>query len=203
MKKLGMNAALAVGQGSLTPPRMVIMEYDGTGGKQEQPLAFVGKGLTFDSGGISLKPGQGMDEMTLDKAGSVAVVGAMRALAVRGANAHVVAIVALAENMPNNDPSRPGDIITSMSGQTIKFDNTDAEGRMVLADALWYIQKKYNPHTVIDLATLTGAALVATDKQFAPFYTNDPDLEDDGNRPFRNMFNRAARASGERLWPLL
>ncbi|MFH1158036.1 MAG: leucyl aminopeptidase [Pseudomonadota bacterium] len=200
MERLGMGAALAVGQGSATPPRMVVMEYDGTGGKQPQPLAIVGKALTFDSGGISLKPGQGMDEMTMDKAGSIAVVGTMRALAAREAKVHVVAIVGMAENMPDANAQRPGDIVKAMNGKTIFVGNTDAEGRLVLADALTYIQRTYNPHTVVNLATLTGAALGATGVHIAPFYANDPDKDDE--KPMRDKFNRASKATGEMLWPM-
>lgn len=189
-----MGAALAVGQGSDTPPCMVVMEYDGTGGKQKQPLALVGKGITFDTGGISLKPGANMDQMTLDMGGSAAVVGTMRALAARQAKTRVVAIVALAENMPDGKSYRPGDIVTSMSGKTVFVGNTDAEGRLVLIDALTYIQREHNPHTVIDLATLTGAQVVALGNDFAATYSNDNKL--------RDQFNAAGAKSGEKTWPM-
>jgi leucyl aminopeptidase len=192
MERLGMGSALAVGKGSATPPRMVVMEYNTAGNKQKQPLALVGKGLTFDSGGISIKSAGGMGDMTLDMAGSAAVVGAMRALALRRAEAHVVAIVGLAENMLDGKSYRPGDILTSMSGKTIYVDNTDAEGRLVLCDALTYIQRTYNPHTVVDLATLTGAAVVALGKEFAAVYANDDKLW--------KKFNKASAASGEKIW---
>lgn len=194
MKTLGMNAALAVGQGSATPPCMVVMEYDGSNGQQDRPLALVGKGITFDSGGISIKPGAGMGEMTMDMGGSAAVVGAMRALATRKAQTKVVAIVGLAENMPSSNAYRPGDIIKSMNGKTIYIGNTDAEGRLVLADAMTYIQRTYNPHTMVDLATLTGAAAAALGKEFAAIFTNEDSL--------RAKFNKASAVSGEKTWPL-
>ncbi len=192
MQKLGMGAALAVGQGSVTPPRMIVLEYDGTGGKQKRPLALVGKGITFDSGGISLKPGAGMGDMSLDMGGSAAVAGTIRALAARGAKTKVVGIMALPENMPGAQSYRPGDIIKSMSGKTIYVGNTDAEGRLVLADALTYIQRTFNPHTVVDLATLTGAAVGALGTEFAAVYAND-------NRLWKK-FNKASGASGEKIW---
>lgn len=194
MKALGMNAALAVGQGSATPPCMVVMEYDGTNGQQDRPLALVGKGITFDSGGISIKPGAGMGEMTMDMGGSAAVVGAMRALASRKAKAKVVAIVGLAENMPSSTAYRPGDILKSMNGKTIYIGNTDAEGRLVLADAMTYIQRTYNPHTMVDLATLTGAAVAALGKEFSAIFTNDDSL--------RAKFNKASAVTGEKTWPM-
>ena len=197
MKKLGMGAAAAVGQGSATPPCMVVMEYDGSAGEQKRPLALVGKGITFDSGGISIKPGAGMDDMTMDMGGSAAMVGTMRALASRGAKANVVAIVALAENMPSGTAYRPGDIVTSLSGKTIHIGNTDAEGRLVLCDAMTFIQRTYNPHTMIDAATLTGAAVVALGTEFSALYTNDESLS--------KKFNKASKSSGEKVWrmPLL
>ena len=194
MKALGMNTALAVGQGSATPPCMVVMEYDGSNGQQDRPLALVGKGITFDSGGISIKPGAGMGEMTMDMGGSAAVVGAMRALASRKAKAKVVAIVGLAENMPSGTAYRPGDIVKSMNGKTVYIGNTDAEGRLVLADAMTYIQRTYNPHTMVDLATLTGAAVAALGKEFAAIFTNDDSL--------RAKFNKASAATGEKTWPM-
>ncbi len=199
MKKLGMNAALAVGQGSVTPPRMVVLEYDGTenngvGSAQKQPLALVGKGITFDSGGISIKPSSGMENMTMDMGGSAAVAGAMRALAARGAKTHVVAVLALAENMPGSHATRPGDIVKSLSGKTVFIGNTDAEGRLVLADALAYVQKEYDPHTVVDLATLTGSAAAALGKEFAAAFTNDKCL--------MAKFNKAAAVSGEKVWQM-
>jgi len=192
MQRLGMGAIIAVGQGSVTPPCMVVMEYDGDKGKQKQPLALVGKGITFDSGGISLKPGAGMGDMTMDMGGSAAVRGAKRARAANKSTANVVAIVALAENMPDSKSYRPGDILKSMNGKTIYVGNTDAEGRLVLADALTYVQRAYNPHTVVDLATLTGAAVAALGKNFAAFYSNDNSLTE--------KFDAASAKSGERIW---
>lgn len=197
MKKLGMGSALAVGQGSETPPCMVVMEYNNAGEKSSAPLGLVGKGLTFDSGGISIKPAAGMGGMTLDMSGSAAVVGAMHALASAKEKVNVVAVVGLAENMPDGKSYRPGDILTSMSGKTIYVDNTDAEGRLVLCDALTYIQRTFNPHTVIDLATLTGAQVVALGNEFAAFYSNDKKLS--------KTFNKASAKAGENVWrmPLL
>jgi leucyl aminopeptidase len=192
MERLGMGCSLAVGRGSATPPRMVVMEYNNADGRQKQPLALVGKGLTFDSGGISIKPAAGMGDMTLDMGGSAAVVGAMRAIAARGAKTNVVAIVGLVENMPDGNAYRPGDILKSMNGKTVYVDNTDAEGRLVLCDALTYIQRNHNPHTVVDLATLTGAAVVALGPEYSAVYANDNKLW--------KKFNRAAAVSGERIW---
>jgi len=192
MKKLGMGAACAVGQGSKTPPRMIVLEYDGTNGAQKQPLALVGKGITFDSGGISIKPGANMGNMSMDMSGAAAVGGAVRALAARSAKAHVVGIMAMAENMPDQNSVRPGDIITSMSGKTIYVGNTDAEGRLVLSDAMTYVQKNYDPHTVVDIATLTGSASAALGTEFAAAFSNDDRLFD--------KFNKAANASGEKIW---
>lgn len=176
MQKLGMWSLLSVGQGSAKESRLVIMEWSGDKkAKSKKPLAFVGKGITFDTGGISLKPGAGMWDMKWDMGGAGAVVGAMKALAGRKAKANVVAAIALAENMPSDRATRPGDVVTSMSGQTIEILNTDAEGRLVLADALTYIQKNFKPELIIDLATLTGAILVALGHEFAGAFTNSAD----------------------------
>ena len=193
MTKLGMHALLGVGQGSVKESQMVIMKWNG-GKKGEKPLCFVGKGVTFDTGGISLKPGQGMDEMKGDMGGSAAVVGLMRALAGRKAKANVIGIVGLVENMPDGNAQRPGDIVKSMSGQTIEILNTDAEGRLVLADALWYAQKEYDPKFIIDLATLTGAILIALGHEHAGIFSNNDDLAD-------NLF-KAGKASDEGVWRL-
>lgn len=191
MKKLGMGAILAVGQGSARGPRMVSMEYKG-GKKGQRPVAFVGKGVTFDTGGISLKPGPGMEEMKWDMAGAGTVTGLMKALAARGAKVNAVGIVALAENMPSGDAYRPGDIVTSMSGQTIEVHNTDAEGRLVLCDALWYVQQKFKPTHIVDLATLTGAMIIALGHEYAGVFSNDDTLAWD--------LVSAGRATGEQLW---
>ena len=161
MGKLGMNALLAVGRGSARESRLVAMRWNGARSKRTKPIAVVGKGVCFDSGGISIKPSAGMEDMKGDMGGAACVVGLMHALAARKAKVNVVGVVGLVENMPDGDAIRPGDIITSMSGQTIEIVNTDAEGRLVLADALWYAQETYAPRAIIDLATLTGAIIVA------------------------------------------
>lgn len=193
MKKLKMAALLGVAQGSVRPPRLAVMSWNG-GKKGTAPLALVGKGVVFDTGGISLKPGAGMDEMKGDMGGAAAVVGAMHAIAARKAKANVVGVIGLVENMPDGNAQRPGDIVTAMSGTTIEILNTDAEGRLVLADAMWYTQKKYKPAAMIDLATLTGAVLVALGNHNAGLFSNNDDLAD-------NLL-AAARASGEPLWRL-
>jgi leucyl aminopeptidase len=195
MKTLGFGAHLAVGQGSARPPCVVIMRYNGVrkeGAKKTAPLAFVGKGVTFDTGGISIKPAAGMEEMKMDMGGSAAVVGLITALAVRKAKVNVVGIVGLAENMPSDRAYRPGDIITSLSGKTIEVLNTDAEGRLVLADSLTYIQRTDKPRLIVDLATLTGAIMVALGYEYAGAFVNDDALW--------SQLEKASRASGEKLW---
>ena len=159
-----------------------------------QPVAFVGKGVTFDSGGISIKPSGGMEDMKWDMGGSGVVIGLMKALAARKAKANVVGVVGLVENMPSATAQRPGDIVTSMSGQTIEVINTDAEGRLVLADALWYTQKRFKPRSMIDLATLTGAIIVALGDQHAGLFSNNDQLSD--------RLEKAGRAVGEPVWRL-
>jgi leucyl aminopeptidase len=180
MRRLGMNALLAVGQGSARDSQLVIMEWNGLGakgkGKGRGPLALVGKGVTFDTGGISIKPSANMEDMKWDMAGAGAVIGAMRALAARKAKAHVVGVVGLVENMPSGTAQRPGDVVRSMSGQTIEVINTDAEGRLVLADALWYCQKRFKPRAVVDLATLTGAIIICLGHEKAGLFSNDDKL---------------------------
>jgi leucyl aminopeptidase len=176
MKALGMEAALSVGQGSEKNSYMAVMEYDGAHKKDEPWQALVGKGVTFDTGGISIKPSGGMSKMKMDMGGAAAVVGGMRALAGRKSSAKIVSIVGLVENMPSGNATRPGDIIRSMSGKTVEINNTDAEGRLVLIDALTYIQNEYNPESVVDFATLTGACAVALGTQFAGVFTNDKKL---------------------------
>ena len=175
MKALKMDALLGVNQGSRRPPRLVIMRWNG-GKAKDQPIAFVGKGVVFDTGGISIKPSGGMEDMKGDMGGAAAVTGLMHALASRNAKANVVGIIGLVENMPDGDAQRPGDIVKSMSGQTIEIINTDAEGRLVLADALWYCQKRFKPKFMINLATLTGAVLVALGKHHAGLFSNNDDL---------------------------
>jgi leucyl aminopeptidase len=177
MKKLGMGALLGVAQGSNYPPRLVTMQWHGDAkAKDKAPVCFVGKGVTFDSGGISIKPAAGMEEMKFDMAGAAAVIGAMKALAGRKAKANVVGVIGLVENMPSGTAQRPGDVVTSASGQTIEVINTDAEGRLVLADALWYAQEKFKPRCIIDLATLTGAIIIALAHEHAGLFSNDDTL---------------------------
>ncbi len=193
MTKLGMGALLGVGQGSVQESQLVVMKWTG-GAKDEQPVCFVGKGVTFDTGGISLKPGLGMDEMKGDMGGSAAVVGLMAALAGRKAKVNAVGVIGLVENMPDGNAQRPGDIVTSMSGQTIEILNTDAEGRLVLADALWYAQKEFDPKFIIDLATLTGAILISLGQEHAGIFSNDDELAG-------RLFD-AGKASDETVWRL-
>ncbi|MGE6786438.1 leucyl aminopeptidase [Ensifer adhaerens] len=175
MKKLGMGALLGVAQGSTRPPRLVIMQWKG-GKAKERPLAFVGKGVVFDSGGISIKPAAGMEEMKGDMGGAAAVTGLMHVLAAREAKVNAIGIIGLVENMPDGSAQRPGDIVTSMSGQTIEVINTDAEGRLVLCDALWYCNDRFKPQAIIDLATLTGAIMVALATHHAGLFSNDDRL---------------------------
>jgi leucyl aminopeptidase len=192
MASLGMGALLGVAQGSPRKPRLLAMEWDGTDGAQEKPLVLIGKGVTFDTGGISIKPAAGMEDMKWDMGGAGAVAGTMKALAGRKAKAHVVGICGLVENMPDGNAQRPGDIVTSMSGQTIEVLNTDAEGRLVLCDAVTWAQKTYSPEVMIDLATLTGAMMVALGDQHGGLFSNDDGLAED--------IAAAGKATGELLW---
>jgi leucyl aminopeptidase len=192
MKKLGMGALLGVGQGSARPPRMVVMEWRGDAKADSKPVAFIGKGVTFDTGGISIKPAAGMEDMKWDMAGAGVVVGLMRALAGRKAKVHAVGLVGLVENMPSGTAQRPGDIVTSMSGQTIEVLNTDAEGRLVLADVLWYAQDRFKPRFMVDLATLTGAIIVALGHENAGLFSNDEELAE--------RLIDAGKAVGEPVW---
>lgn len=192
LAKLGMRALLAVGQGSESPSKVVVMRWNGAG--DQAPLALVGKGVVFDSGGISIKPGAGMEEMTMDMGGAGVVAGVMRTLALRRAKANVVGLVGLVENMPDGRAQRPGDIVKSMKGDTIEVINTDAEGRMVLADVLWYAQQEYKPAAVIDLATLTGAVIIALGHDNAGVFANDDALAEG--------ILSAAKAEGEGAWRL-
>ena len=198
MRKLGMNALLGVAQGSVRPPRLVIMEWYGNpadgGDGCSPPLAFIGKGVTFDTGGISIKPAAGMGDMKWDMAGSAVVIGLMRLLAARKAKVNAVGVVGLVENMPSGTAQRPGDIVTSMSGQTIEILNTDAEGRLVLADAIWYCQDRYKPRLMIDLATLTGAVIVALGHHCAGLFSNNDELA--------NQLIEAGKVVGEEVWRL-
>jgi len=191
MEKLGMGALLGVAQGSVNEPRMVIFEWRGAA-KTDPTLAFVGKGVCFDSGGISIKPGQGMWDMKWDMGGAGVVTGLMKALSGRGAKVNAIGIIGLVENMPDGKAQRPGDVVTSADGQTIEVLNTDAEGRLVLADALWYVQEKYKPDVIVDLATLTGAIIAALGEHYAGLFTNDDEL--------CNQLTDAGQAVNERLW---
>ncbi len=190
---LGMHALLGVGQGSVSPSKVVVMEWRG-GADGAAPLALVGKGVVFDTGGISIKPAGGMEEMTMDMGGAGTVAGVMKTVAMRKAPANVVGLVGLVENMPDGNAQRPGDIVRSMKGDTIEVINTDAEGRLVLADVLWYAQETYAPAGVIDLATLTGACIIALGHENAAVFAND-----DG---FAKEFLKAAEAEGEGAWRL-
>ncbi|MCU0910634.1 MAG: leucyl aminopeptidase [Rhodobacteraceae bacterium] len=191
LRKLGMRALLAVGQGSESPSKVVVMRWNG-GRADDRPLALIGKGVVFDTGGISLKPAQGMEEMTMDMGGAAVVAGVMRALALRKAKANVVGLVGLVENMPDGRAQRPGDIVRSMKGDTIEVINTDAEGRLVLADVMWYAQQRFEPRGMIDLATLTGAIIVALGHDRAGVFSNDDKLA--------GAVLRAADAEGEGAW---
>jgi leucyl aminopeptidase len=191
MKKLGMHALLGVGQGSERESRVVIMRWNG-GKRREPPVAFVGKGVCFDTGGISIKPASGMEDMKGDMAGAACVVGLMHTLAEREAKVNAVGAIGLVENMPDGKAQRPGDIVTSMSGQTIEIINTDAEGRLVLADVLHYVSTRFAPKFMIDLATLTGAIMVALGQEYAGMFTNDDKLA--------QRLIEAGNATGERVW---
>ena len=191
MEKLGMGALLGVAQGSIREARMLVLRWNG-GTKDGQPVAFVGKGVTFDTGGISIKPAAGMEAMKWDMGGAGAVVGALKALALRKAKANIVGICGLVENMPSGSAQRPGDVVTTMSGQTVEVINTDAEGRLVLADAITYVQRNYKPSTIIDLATLTGAILVSLGHEWAGLFSNDEELA--------GKLQQAADESGDKLW---
>jgi leucyl aminopeptidase len=216
MKKLGMGALIGVSQGSAHEGQMVVMQWWGAGrpekpadqtaerpagssgggdkGDPDGPLAFVGKGVTFDTGGISIKPAGGMEEMKWDMAGAAVVTGLMKALASRSAKVNAVGVVGMVENMPSGTAQRPGDVVTSMSGQTIEVINTDAEGRLVLADALWYCKERFRPRLMIDLATLTGAIIVTLGHEKAGLFANDDDLAE--------RITKAGLATGEAVWRL-
>ncbi len=192
LERLGMRAILAVGQGSVRPPYVVVMRWRGS--EDEKPIALVGKGVCFDTGGISLKPAAGMEEMKWDMGGAAAVVGAMHSLAGRKARAHVVGVIGLVENMPSGNAMRPGDVITAMSGKTIEVVNTDAEGRLVLADLLHYTKEELKPRAMIDLATLTGAVVVALGHENGGMFATDEELA--------SKLLEAAKSVGEGLWRL-
>ncbi|MDA1088913.1 MAG: leucyl aminopeptidase [Proteobacteria bacterium] len=197
MKRLGMGALLGVGQGSVRESKLVVMRWDGKRGakaKADKPVCFVGKGITFDTGGISLKPSAGMEDMKYDMGGSAVVIGLMKALAGRKAKVNAVGVVALAENMPGPNAQRPSDVVTSMSGQTIEVLNTDAEGRLVLADALHYANTRFKPQFIVDLATLTGAIVVALGSEYAGLFSNNDKLSE--------RLTDAGEEVGELLWRL-
>ena len=192
MAELGMGALLGVGQGSARESQLAVIRWQGAADPAEPPVAFVGKGVTFDTGGISIKPAAGMEEMKTDMGGAAAVAGLLHALAGRKAKVNAVGVLGLVENMPSGDAIRPGDILTSMSGQTIEVLNTDAEGRLVLADALWYAQQFLKPKAIVDLATLTGAIIVALGDDYAGLFASDDALADG--------LVAAAAPEGELVW---
>ena len=191
MRKLGMGALLGVGQGSVHESRLVVMRWNG-GKRGAEPVAFIGKGVCFDTGGISIKPAAGMEDMKGDMAGAACVVGLMRALAMRNAKVNAVGAIGLVENMPDGKAQRPGDIVKTMSGQTIEIINTDAEGRLVLADVLHYVNKRFKPKFMVNLATLTGAIIVALGQEYAGMFSNDDKLSE--------RLTKCGEAIGERVW---
>jgi leucyl aminopeptidase len=190
LRRLGMGALLGVGQGSESPSKVVVMQWNGGG--DEAPFALIGKGVVFDTGGISIKPAAGMEDMTMDMGGAGVVAGVMRTLALRKAKANVVGLVGLVENMPDGRAQRPGDVVRSMKGDTIEVINTDAEGRLVLADVLWYAQERFKPSGMINLATLTGAIIIALGHENAGVFSNNDEL--------CAAFLSAAKAEGEGAW---
>ncbi len=196
MGKLGFGALLGVSQGSVNEPRMVVMQWNGVSGNarkpKDKPVAFIGKGVTFDTGGISIKPAGGMEDMKWDMAGAGTVIGLMAALAGRKAKVDAIGLVGLVENMPSGSAQRPGDVVTSYSGQTIEVINTDAEGRLVLADVIWYAQQKYDPKFIVDLATLTGAIIIGLGHEYAGLFSNDDALS--------QRLTAAGQETGERVW---
>ncbi|RMF19011.1 MAG: leucyl aminopeptidase [Gammaproteobacteria bacterium] len=193
MEALGMGALLAVARGSVNPPRLIVMTYTGPGAEGQSPDIIVGKGITFDSGGISLKPGEAMDEMKYDMGGAASVFGTLKALCEMNAPVHVVGIIAAAENMPDGNATRPGDIVTTLSGQTVEILNTDAEGRLVLCDALTYAQQ-LKPRSIVDIATLTGACIIALGHVATGILANDDTLAAE--------LLEAARTTGDKAWQL-
>src|SRR6185437_16420690 len=193
MKKLGMGSLLGVAQGSPRGARMAVMQWSG-GKAKDKPVAFVGKGVTFDTGGNSMKSASGMEDMKGDMGGAAAVTGLMHALAARKAKANVVGIIGLVENMPDGHAQRPGDIVTSMSGQTVEIINTDAEGRLVLADVIWYAAQRFQPKFMVNLATLTGAVMVALGHYHAGLFSNNDELA--------GRLTSAGTATAEKIWRL-
>ena len=194
MAELGMGSLLGVGQGSIRESQLVVMRWNGAADPNAQPVAFVGKGVCFDTGGISIKPADGMEDMKWDMGGAAAVAGLMHVLAGRKAKVNAIGVLGLVENMPDGNAQRPGDVVTSMSGQTIEVINTDAEGRLVLADAIWYCQDRFKPKFIVDLATLTGAIIIALGNDYAGLFSNNDELS--GN------LLAASATEGEPLWRL-
>ena len=192
LEELGMRSLLAVAQGSARPARVAVMQWHGAKSKRQKPVCFIGKGVCFDTGGISMKPAGGMEDMKGDMGGAACVTGLMAALAGREAPVNAVGIVGLVENMPSSNAQRPGDIVKSMSGQTIEVINTDAEGRLVLCDLLWYARERFDPRFMINLATLTGAIIVALGKEYAGLFSNDDKLS--------TQLAAAGEATGEKVW---
>ncbi|MBB3889949.1 leucyl aminopeptidase [Phenylobacterium haematophilum] len=192
MEKLGMGSLLGVGQGSTRESQLAVIKWYGAADKSAQPIAFVGKGVCFDTGGISIKPADGMEDMKWDMGGAGAVAGLMHVLAGRKAKVNAIGILGLVENMPDGNAQRPGDVVTSMSGQTIEIINTDAEGRLVLADAIWYCQDRFKPKFMVDLATLTGAIIISLGNDYAGLFSNNDELS-------ANLL-AASGAEGEPLW---
>lgn len=194
MKALGMGSLLGVGQGSVRESQLVVIRWNGAQDPNAQPVAFVGKGVCFDTGGISIKPAEGMEDMKWDMGGAGAVAGLMYALAGRKAKVNAVGILGLVENMPDGNAQRPGDVVTSMSGQTVEVINTDAEGRLVLADAIWYCQDRFKPKFIVDLATLTGAIIISLGNDYAGLFSNNDELAG-------NLLDASGK-EGEPLWRL-
>jgi len=194
LQKLGMGALLGVGQGSVRQSQVVVMEWNGAPRKNTRPIAFIGKGVCFDTGGISIKPAGGMEDMKWDMGGAGVVTGLMKALAGRKAKVNVIGAIGLVENMPDGNAQRPGDIVTSMSGQTIEVLNTDAEGRLVLADVLHYVNERFKPKFMVDLATLTGAIIISLGSEHAGLFSNDDELS--------AQLSDAGEAVGEKVWRL-
>lgn len=192
LRKIGMHMLLGVGQGSVNESQVVIMRWNGAKSAKAQPVAFIGKGVIFDTGGISIKPAGGMEDMKGDMAGAACVVGLMHALAARKARVNAIGAIGLVENMPDGAAQRPGDIVASLSGQTVEIINTDAEGRLVLGDVLWHVQAKHKPKFMVNLATLTGAIMVALGKEYAGLFSNNDEL---ATRLFE-----AGKATGEKVW---
>jgi leucyl aminopeptidase len=192
MRELGMGSLLGVAQGSVRPPRLIAMRWNGGAKSDAKPVVLIGKGITFDTGGISIKPAAGMESMKWDMGGAGAVAGAMVAIAGRKAKANVIGICVLAENMPDGNAQRPGDVVTSMSGQTVEVINTDAEGRLVLSDAITWAQRQYKPDIIVDLATLTGAMVISLGHEYAGIFSNDDGLA--------AQLIAASNESGDKLW---